>query len=151
MPFLSLNQQLQSSKETSKHRPYLILPYLQGEQPEWQTWGHFDVGPVCIPDVTKVTLTSVRLWQTTTGLIAISYIAPQSMYTPSMRCLACIVAQQVKAQTSVEDNHDWSIKKEGTPHPLNCLLLSHCHMILQNYLHNLLSLSLGYQLTQADP
>ena len=40
--------------------PYLTFPYLPGEQPEQQLaqrWGHFDAGPVRIPDVTKVTLT----------------------------------------------------------------------------------------------
>jgi len=33
------------------------------------------IGPVCIPDVTKVTFTSMRLWQTVTSLMVISYIA----------------------------------------------------------------------------
>jgi len=41
------------------------------------------IGPVCIPDVTKVTLPSVRLWQTVTGLMTISYRAPSAVvYTP---------------------------------------------------------------------
>jgi len=45
------------------------------EQPKQLTapcWGHFDVGPVHILDVTKVTLTSMSLLQTATGLIVIS-------------------------------------------------------------------------------
>ena len=51
---------------------FISLPYLRGKESERQTaqrWGHFDVGPVRIPDVTKVTITSVRLWQTATGLM----------------------------------------------------------------------------------
>jgi len=38
-----------------------------------------DVGPVRIPDVTQVTITSMRPWQTATGLMVISYIAPRAV------------------------------------------------------------------------
>ena len=46
----------------------------------------FDVGPVRIPDVTKVTITSMRLWQTATGLMVISYIAPRAVVCKPLTC-----------------------------------------------------------------
>ena len=46
----------------------------------------FDVGPVRIPDVTKVTITSMRPWQTATGLMVISYIAPQAVVCKPLAC-----------------------------------------------------------------
>ena len=46
----------------------------------------FDVGPVHIPDVTKVTITSMRLRQTATGLMVISYIAPRAVVWKPLAC-----------------------------------------------------------------
>jgi len=45
-----------------------------------------DAGLVCIPDVTKVTLTSMRLWQTATGLMVISYRAPEAAVCKPLAC-----------------------------------------------------------------
>ena len=67
----------------------LTLSYLRGKQSERQTaqyWDHFDVGPVRIPDVTKVTITSTRLWQTATGFMVISYIAPGAAVCRPLAC-----------------------------------------------------------------
>jgi len=66
---------------------------------------------VSIPDVTKVTLTSVRLWQTATGLMVLSYIAPQAVVCKPL------VYDAISAQHSI------SQKSEGVflllPHKLS--------------------------------
>ena len=72
------------------------LPYLRGEQPkktDCSVLRPFYIGLVCIPNVTKVTLLLMRVWQTVTSFIVISYIASEAVaYKPPV-CpyLVCVI------------------------------------------------------------
>ena len=69
-------------KSSAPRSRQINMPVSSPNNETAQCWRHFDVGPVRIPDITKVTSTSLRLWHTITGLMVISYIAPQAVVSP---------------------------------------------------------------------